>query len=216
MDEHKNSNKFLKHKIGIIGGTFDPIHYGHLFIAETALDKLNLDKIIFIPAGIPPHKNQSLITDSFKRVDMVKLATKKNSNFEVSTIEVNKQKTSYTIDTIKELKKYYNNKVDIFFITGDDAFINIETWKKYDELLNSTNFIVMTRSINNSKLLNEKIELYKTKYNANVTKVEIPILEISSTDVRERIKKNNSIKYLLPEEVEKYILENKLYMEQGL
>lgn len=216
MNEYKNSNKFSKHKVGIMGGTFDPIHYGHLFIAETALDKLNLDKIIFIPAGIPPHKNQSLITDSFKRVDMVKLATKKNSNFEVSTIEVNKQNTSYTIDTIKELKKYYNNKVDIFFITGDDAFINIETWKKYDELLTSTNFIVMTRSRNNSKLLDEKIELYKTKHNANVTKIEIPILEISSTDVRERIKKNNSIKYLLPEEVEKYILENKLYMEQGL
>lgn len=213
MNEYKDSNEFSKHKIGIMGGTFDPIHYGHLFIAETALDKLNLDKIIFIPTGIPPHKKRSLITDSFKRVDMVKLATKKNSNFEVSNIEVNKEKTSYTIDTIKDLKNYYNNKVDIFFITGDDAFVNIETWKRYDELLKSTNFIVMTRSINNSKLLDEKIELYRTKYNANVTKVEIPILEISSTDVRERIKKNNSIKYLLPEEVEKYIFENKLYME---
>lgn len=204
---------FKKNKIGILGGTFDPIHFGHLFIAQTALDRLGLNKIIFIPTGKPPHKKERLITDSYNRIDMLNLATKSNPQFETSFIEINREKTSYTIDTIKELQLNYGEDTDIYFITGTDAFIDIETWKEYKELLSIAKFIVMTRQILNSELLDEKIELFIKKYGANITKIEIPTLDISSTDIRRRMKEGNSIKYLLPESVEKYILKNRLYID---
>jgi len=204
---------FKKNKIGILGGTFDPIHFGHLFIAQTALDRLGLNKIIFIPTGKPPHKKERLITDSYNRIDMLNLATKSNPQFEISFIEINRDKTSYTIDTIKELQLNYGEDTDIYFITGTDAFIDIETWKEYKELLSIAKFIVMTRQILNSELLDEKIELFIKKYGANITKIEIPTLDISSTDIRRRMKEGNSIKYLLPESVEKYILKNRLYID---
>lgn len=200
-------------KIGIMGGTFDPIHFGHLFIAQTALDKLKLNKIIFIPTGKPPHKDERLITDSHKRVDMLNLAVKNNSKFETSLIEVTRKKTTYTIDTINELKQYYKEETDFYFITGTDAFIGLETWKKYTQLLDTVKFIVMTREVANSELLDEKIELFTKEYRANITKIEIPTLDISSTDIRRRVKEGSSIKYLLPENVEEYILKNRIYID---
>ena len=204
---------FKKNKIGIMGGTFDPIHFAHLFIAQTALDRLELNKVIFIPTGKPPHKQERLITDSYNRIDMLNLATKSNPKFEISSIEINRDKTSYTIDTIKELQLYYGKDTDIYFITGTDAFIDIESWKEYKELLSIAKFIVMTRQVLNSELLDEKIELFIKEYGANITKIEIPTLDISSTDIRRRIREGISIKYLLPESVEKYILKNRLYID---
>jgi len=103
----------MKDKIGIMGGTFDPIHFGHLYIAQTSLDKFELNKILFIPTGKPPHKNPKLITDSYSRMEMLTLATKSNPKFEVSSMEITREKTSYTIDTIRELQDYYNKETDM-------------------------------------------------------------------------------------------------------
>lgn len=215
MDKGINVNtQILKdNRIGIIGGTFDPIHYGHLFIAQTALDELNLNKVLFIPTGKPPHKREKLITQAYKRIDMLKLAIKGNSKFDISTIEITREKISYTIDTIKELQQYYNKKTEFYFIVGSDAFIDIESWKEYKNLLVSVKFIVMTRQIFKNQLLDEKIKLFTKEYNADITKLKIPILDISSTNIRKRIKEGRSIKYLLPEDVEAYIFSNRLYID---
>jgi len=207
-----NRNIFKKKKIGIMGGTFDPIHFGHLFIAQTALDRFELNKIIFIPTGKPPHKRERVITDSNDRMDMLNLAVKSNPKFETSSIEITRGEMSYTIDTIKELQQDYDNETEFYFITGTDAFIEIETWKEYIQLFGLVKFVVMKRQVTNSKLLDEKIELFIKEYKANITKVEIPTLDISSTNIRKRVKEGISIKYLLPENVEKYIFKNRLYI----
>lgn len=208
-----NLQDLKNNKIGIMGGTFDPIHFGHLFIAQTALDRLNLKEVIFIPTGKPPHKKENTISDAYKRIDMLNLGVKSNPKFQLSTIEVTREKTSYTIDTIKELQLYYGKETEFYFITGTDAFIDIESWKEYKELLSLTKFIVMTRQVLKSELLDEKIKLFTKEYNAHIIKIEIPTLDISSTDIRKRVKEGNSIKYLLPENVEKYIFNNRLYVD---
>ncbi len=215
MDKNKDVNiEALKDKkIGIIGGTFDPIHFGHLFIAQTALDRLNLNKVLFIPTGKSPHKEEKLITSAYKRIDMIKLAIKGNPKFDISTIEVIREKTSYTIDTIKELQEYYDKETEFYFIMGSDSLLEMESWEKYKELLGLTRFIVMTRQGFKNQLLDDKIELFTEKYGANIIKSKIPILDISSTDIRKRVKEEKSIKYLLPENVERYIFNNGLYID---
>ncbi len=214
MDKDINTNIRTLEKnnsIGIMGGTFDPVHYGHLFIAQTAMDRLDLDKILFVPTGRPPHKEEELITDADRRIDMLELAIKTNPGFDISTIEVARERTCYTIDTIKELQQCYTDEIKFYFIVGSDAFTDIESWKEYKKLLGLIEFIVMTRQISKNRLLDDKIKLFTKKYSANIIKIEIPFLDISSTDIRQRIKKGMSIKYLLPESVEKYIYSNKLY-----
>ena len=217
MDKNEDLNiqTLRGDKIGIMGGTFDPIHYGHLFIAQTALDKFDLDKVLFIPTGKPPHKRKNIITEPGKRIDMLRLALKNNPKFDISTIEITRGKTSYTIDTIKELQQYYNRMAKFYFIMGSDAFKYIETWKNYEELLKIVRFIVMTRQILKNGSLDKKIELLIRKYDANIIKVEIPFLDISSTIIRKRVGEGSPIKYLLPEDVEEYIFKNKLYMNEG-
>lgn len=212
-DRSSNIQVLKDNRIGIMGGTFDPIHYAHLFIAQTALDELNLDKILFIPTGRPPHKRENIITDACKRIDMLKLAVKSNPKFDISTIEITRGKTSYTIDTIRELQQYYNKGTEFYFIMGSDAFKYIETWKNYKELLKIAKFVVMTRQVLRNGLLDEKIRFLTKERDANIKKIEIPFLDISSTIIRKRVKKGNPIKYLLPENVEKYIFDNGLYME---
>lgn len=130
------------YKVGIMGGTFDPIHYGHLVIAEQVRERFLLDKVIFVPVGKAPHK-EGVEVDKFDRFNMVKLAIESNSNFEISSIEIDKHKKTYTIDTIKELKN--NIDAEIFFITGSDAILMIDTWKDYKELLSLVKFIGATR-----------------------------------------------------------------------
>ncbi|HZJ76071.1 MAG TPA: nicotinate-nucleotide adenylyltransferase [Oscillospiraceae bacterium] len=208
-----NIHVLKNNKIGIVGGTFDPVHYGHLFIAQTALDELNLNKVLFIPTGKPPHKREKLITEAYRRIDMLKLAIEGNPKFDISTTEIVREKTSYTIDTIKELQQYYNKKTKFYFIVGSDAFIKIEAWKEYKNLLGLTKFVVMARQIFKDQLLDEKIKLLTEEYNADITRLEIPILDISSTDIRRRIREGRSIKYLLPGDVEAYIFNYGLYTD---
>ena len=210
-----NTETLRGNRIGIMGGTFDPIHYGHLFIAQTASDKFDLDKVLFIPTGKPPHKRRNIITDSGKRIDMLRLAVENNPKFDISTIEITRGKTSYTIDTIKELQQYYDGVAKFYFIMGSDAFKYMETWKNYKELLKMARFIVMTRQILKNGSLDKKIELLIKKYKADIIKVEIPFLDISSTIIRQRVREGSSIKYLLPEDVEEYIFKNKLYTDEG-
>ncbi|AOY76869.1 nicotinate-nucleotide adenylyltransferase [Clostridium formicaceticum] len=203
---HKANKRY-----GIMGGTFDPIHLGHLFIAETALDELNLDKVVFIPTGHPPHKDHENITDAHHRLQMTSIAIHSNKTFKLSAIEVNRKGPSYTIDTVRRLLEHDGGDVELYFITGTDAFMEVETWKRYKDVLQMIKIVVATRLGYSDVHFNEKVDLFTKKYKARIIKVAVPILEISSSDIRNRIKEGKTIKYLVPEGVEEYIRKNQLY-----
>ena len=200
-------------RIGIMGGTFDPIHYGHLAAAEAARIEFGLCKVIFMPAGNPPHKQSQAISDAEHRYRMTALATSSNSGFEVSRLEVDKAGITYTFDTMKELRNIYGEAPAIYFITGADAVLELLTWYKLGELLTLCKFIAVTRPGFDICKLEQKIAEITSKYDGEIICLEVPLLEISSTDIRERIRSGKPVKYLLPEEVEAYIHKNGLYKE---
>lgn len=194
-----------------MGGTFDPIHFGHLFVAEEVRTRLNLDKIIFMPTGLPPHKNNSNITQSIHRYAMALIATGSNPYFEVSTIELDKKEISYTIDTVKELKKLKTEVKEFYFITGADALLQLSTWKNIGQLINECKFIAATRPGFEYKDMEEEIERLEKEYNTKIYEMSTTSLQISSTEIRDRVKKDCSIRYLLPEAVRNYIYKYGLY-----
>jgi len=200
-------------RIGIMGGTFDPIHYGHLAAAEAARIEFGLCKVIFMPVGNPPHKQSQAISDAEHRYRMTALATSSNSGFEVSRLEVDKAGITYTFDTMKELRNIYGEAPAIYFITGADAVLELLTWYKLGELLTLCKFIAVTRPGFDICKLEQKIAEITSKYDGEIICLEVPLLEISSTDIRERIRSGKPVKYLLPEEVEAYIHRNGLYKE---
>lgn len=208
------SHKNIK-RIAVMGGTFDPIHYGHLVAAEAVRDQYNIERVIFMPTGHPPHKKDRKITDPEHRYLMSILATETNPYFFVSRVEIDREGYTYTIDTIKELKNIYGKDTEIFFITGADAFLEILTWKRSDELLTLCNFIAATRPEYDKDELIAGIEKIKGDYASRFHFIDIPALSISSTDIRQRVETGRTIKYLLPEAVEQHIYKYGLYHEQG-
>ncbi len=201
-----------KKKIGIMGGTFDPIHYGHLMLAEQIRASYDLDQIIFIPVGNAPHKQKHRPTDKIHRYMMTMLATASNPNFTVSDIEIKKEVITYAIDTIKELRVDFETPVELYFITGADAIILLDTWKSYKELVKYVKFIGASRPGVDEIVLKEKIEELSLELGAHIELCTVPALAISSTDIRNRVREGKSIKYLLPEAVENYIFKEKMYL----
>lgn len=195
--------------LGIFGGTFNPIHTGHLIVAQEVQHILNLDKIIFIPVGNPPHKNKEWIASPYHRYEMVKLAIHGNDKFDISDIEIKRKGMTYTYDTLNELHNiYYGNK--FYFILGFDAFRDMETWKRAEDVFKMTSFVVVNRGNIDSEL-EMQIKNKKKKYKVDVVVIEIPNIDISSTDIRKRIARNSNIKYLVPDKVMEYISVNGLY-----
>ncbi|MEW6618260.1 MAG: nicotinate-nucleotide adenylyltransferase [bacterium] len=188
--------------IGIMGGTFNPIHYGHLLAAEEARQRFNLKEFIFVPCARPPHKNQKDIAGPEDRYKMTCLAIESNKYFKASDIELKRGGISYSQDTIIEFKKIYE-RAQIYFVTGADAIAEIDTWKNAKDLPKLCQFIAVTRP---GYLFKIKEEYLKWTHI-----LEIPGVSISSTEIRQRIHEGKSIKYLVPEEVENYIYEHKLY-----
>lgn len=211
IDIIQKPNRELK-KVGIMGGTFDPIHFGHLVIAEQIRFEYGLEKVLFIPAGIPPHKTGLDISESKHRYFMTLLATITNPYFEVSKMEIENNEVSYTINTIKKLQEIYGEDTELYFITGADAICELDTWKDVSELLNLCNFIAATRPGLDSSFVDEKINELQTRYHAFIRKMDVPALAISSTAIRNKVREKQSIKYLLPESVEYYIYKNNLYL----
>lgn len=199
-------------KIGIMGGTFDPIHYGHLMLAEQIRTSFELDQIIFIPVGNAPHKQNHLPANKMHRYMMTLLATASNPSFTVSDIEIKKNEITYTIDTIKTLKDEFTANDELYFITGADAIILLDTWKNYKELVKYVKFIGASRPGIDENLLKTKIEELSIELGAHIELCTVPALAISSTDIRNRVMEGKSIKYLLPESVENYIFKEKLYI----
>lgn len=200
-----------KKKIGLMGGTFDPIHYGHLVAAEEARINFNLSKVIFIPAGNPPHKKDYPVTDAEHRYIMTALAVNSNPFFEVSRVEIDREGYTYTVDTLKWFKEKYKDAVEIFFISGADAILDILTWKKVEEVMNYCTFIAATRPGYTSEQLERKVKEVKEIYGKEIFVLEVTGMAISSTEIRKKVKNGQSIKYLLPEAVEYYILKYNLY-----
>lgn len=197
-------------KIGIMGGTFNPIHLGHLILSEHIREEMELDRIIFIPTGQPPHKDEKDVIDKFHRQSMTEISIEDNPYFLLSTIEIERSNKSYTIDTISNLKKQYKDD-SLIMIIGADSLINIEQWKDASKLLKEIDFVVADRITKQNEDVLQEIKRLNMKYNTKIRYIDTPIIEISSTEIRNKIKKNESIKYLVNPKVHKYILENNLY-----
>ena len=199
-------------KIGVMGGSFDPIHMGHLISAEQGREELGLDTVIFMPSGIHPFKGSN-ISSSEKRVEMTKRAIRDNPNFQISLIGVNRKGTNYTIDDIRDLKKIYPED-EIFFFIGTDIIYEIEKWKDFTDLAKICKFVLFNRWGQEKERLAKKIIELKELYEIDIRQIDTPLVEISSTEIRQARKKDRSIKYLVPESVEEYILENRIYRDE--
>ncbi len=218
----------MSQKLGILGGTFNPIHYGHLAAAEEVRDRLKLNRVLFIPSYLPPHKLEKEVPSAVQRMEMVRLAISGNDHFEPSDLEIKRGGTSYTIDTIKALGQTYPG-AELYFITGLDTFLEIQTWHEWEKLLTLCCFVVLSRpgycfadimKIDFMKSAEEELIALDRgdKKHAlirsgtfTILLETVPLYDISSTDIRERVKESKSIKYHLPEAVEIYIMNKRLY-----
>lgn len=200
-------------KLGISGGTFDPIHFGHLIVAEEIRQSMKLDRVVFIPSGNPPHK-RGIVTESALRYTMVKEAVSTNPYFDVSDIELNRTGYSYSVDTLTQLKSLYGSETRLFFIVGADVVHELTTWKDYEKVFRLCEFVAVMRPGYDKKDFLKEAEELKKKMNAIVHVAEVPLIEISSTDIRDRIKAGRTIKYLVPACVEDYIVKNGLYARE--
>ena len=188
-------------KVGIFGGTFDPVHIGHIITTRFVLEKRGLDKIIFIPCNISPLKTSVESSFPIHRLNMLKLAIEDIPQFEFSDYEINKGDVSYTYDTLLEMKKYYEH---LELIIGFDNLIVFDKWKNPDKIFEIANVVAMKR--------NTETEIkIAHKYFDKTIVLDTPTIEISSTEIRERVTKKLPVDYLVPEKVKEYILTNGLY-----
>lgn len=191
-------------RIGIYGGTFNPVHYGHLLNAESVRQEYSLDRILFIPDKKPVHKPGTDLADPYDRMNMLKLAVSGNSYFEVSDIEIKSEKPSYTIYTLESLAELYPD-AELFLIIGSDSFNELDTWRSYMEIISRVHVIVMKRP-DSTELRSDIMALGDSfLFHDN------PMIEISSTTIREHIKKGLSARYMTPDSVIEYIYSKGLY-----
>ena len=200
----------LKRRVGIMGGTFDPIHYGHLRAADDACAAFELSEVIFVPTGQPPHKSGQVVSSASQRYIMTVLATIDCPYFSVSRIEIYRTGKSYTIDTLKSLRvmPQYED-TEFYFITGLDAVLDIVSWKNPQEVTELCKFVAVSRYGYTHKRMEELPEELRMK----IIPLEIPLLAISSTELRDRVRRNWSIRFLVPPNVDDFIRKNGLYKD---
>jgi nicotinate-nucleotide adenylyltransferase len=199
-------------KIGIMGGTFNPIHTAHLILAEEAYEQLGLDKILFMPSKKPPHKLNDEIVSNEHRLNMIHLSIEDNKHFELSTLELEREGITYTSDTLRELTKL-SCENEYYFIVGGDSLFMIESWWEPEVIFALCHIVVAIRG-EAKEDLRQKITYLSEKYNASIHLLKTPNLEISSHELRLSRNENKSIRYYVPELVNKYILDNGLYLNQ--
>lgn len=189
-----------------MGGTFNPIHSGHLLVGEAACEHLSLDEVIFIPAGTPPHKEKGkILFSSEERYEMTKLAIRGNPSFGISRYEIEKSTPSYAIQTIQHFSELYGKGTKLYFILGSDSIMEILSWYRGKEILDLCHFAVVVRPGFHETDLREKLKGYLKEKEKKVTIIRAPVMDVSSTHVRNRIYSGGSIRYLVPETVRKYI-----------
>lgn len=196
-------------RLGIMGGTFDPIHYGHLVTAEQARESMNLDSVLFMPAGAPAFKLDKHVTDAEDRYAMTVLATAANPAFLASRFEIDREGVTYTADTLRELRDFYPDRVKLYFITGADAILDIVSWHRADEIAGLATFIAATRPGFDIGEARRRIEASGLDF--DVRYIQIPALAISSTNIRTRVARGMSVRYLTSESVIGYIKKRGLY-----
>ena len=199
-------------KVGILGGTFDPIHLGHLIIAENAYDECGLENVLVMPSGQPPHKKNNTISDEKHRSTMVKLAIAGNKHLQYSDFELEREGYIYTADTLRLLCSE-NPDTHYYFILGEDSLLDIEKWYEPANIMELCTIVVTHRNDGDDTVLNKHIDYLKCKYKADIIKIDVPLIDISSTDIRERVSKGRTIRYFVNSEVENYIYKNNLYKE---
>ncbi len=192
-----------KSRIGILGGIFNPVHYGHLAIAQMAYEHFNLEKVAFIPAGTPPHKPETAIVSSDHRLAMLNLAIKGNNSFCIEDEETKRKGVSYTVDTLRSLQKLYSES-ELFFIIGSDNLFEILTWHNYKTIIKKVTFCVAHRPGYSMRIPEELSH-------AKIIAFPSPEWGISSTKIRLYISENVSCRYLMPKSVVDYIKKNQLY-----
>ena len=212
-------------KWGLFGGTYDPIHLGHLRCAEEVLEIFDLNRIIFVPASKPPHKIDAEITSFYHREQMITLAIEGNPVFSFSNVEKERKDTSYSVETVEYILKKYMENLELYFILGQDAFHAIQTWKDWQRLLLLCNFVVMTRPGYEDRGLegilpadfasrftyDDTVKGFRGPTGHVIFFRGVTFLDISSSDIRQRVRAGKSIKYLVPDAVRHYIAKNSLY-----
>jgi nicotinate-nucleotide adenylyltransferase len=214
-------------KLGILGGTFNPIHSGHLRVAEEIGEELGLKKVYIIPSGMPPHKEPYPLADFPHRLEMALLASKISPLLEVWDIEGKRSGLSYSIETLQLFHSYFGSNLELFFIIGTDAFIEIKTWKEYQNLFNFASFVVINRpgynkekfsqfldSLNVGFRWDEKRKCFCHPSGNVLLKKDTTLMDISATRIREMVAKKKSIRFLVPEVVREYIEKVGLYLNQ--
>ncbi|MGI6570464.1 MAG: nicotinate-nucleotide adenylyltransferase [Caldicoprobacterales bacterium] len=197
-------------RIGIMGGTFDPVHIGHLFIAEAVRDAFSLERVIFVPTGDPPHKKTSRLTPGLLRVEMLEHAICGNPFFQVSSMEVERKGTTYTIDTLKELTAQWP-AARLYYIIGGDTLLDLKNWRSFEEVARLCSFLAYQRPGFEGETLEKEAERLSEDFGAEIHIFEGPHLDISSRSIRRRLAQNRTIRYLVPDRVVKYIKEHNLY-----
>jgi nicotinate-nucleotide adenylyltransferase len=202
-------------KIGIMGGTFNPIHNGHLFLAENAYEQSGLDQILFMPSKNPPHKAKpEMITDQ-QRVDMIDLAIRDNSHFTLSTVELERDGYTYTADTLR-LLVHDNPEVRYYFIVGADSLLMMHQWYQPQVIFDLCTVVAATRDHVDEDKLAAQAKLLKEQFHADIQLISMPTIEIASADIRGRIAYNKTIRYYLPDQVAAYISQHRLYQTNSI
>lgn len=200
-------------KVGILGGTFNPIHLAHLMIADAALEAKQLDEVLFIPTGCSYMKNQSEIASNKDRVRMTGLALEDNPNFALSTIEMERDGNTYTYETLLELKSRYPEQ-EYYLIVGADNLFTMENWKCPEQIFENCKILAAVRGAKKIPDMEKQIAYLTEKYGAEISLLPIKHIDISSTMIREKIAANESVRYILPEKVREYIMKNGLYRNE--
>lgn len=196
-------------RIAIFGGTFDPIHIGHLRIAEEARERLGLETVLFVPNNVSPFKTDTRVTPGERRLEMVGQAVADNPAFAVSRVEIDRPGPSYAVETVRTLREVYAD-ADLFFLTGADAIRDLPEWREPEALLAAARFVAMTRPGADGEAIRDVLPV---PWRERITFIEMRGLDISATDLRARVRTGRSIRYLVPRAVEAYIQRHGLYAE---
>ena len=199
-------------KIGVMGGTFNPVHMGHLLLAEWAMEAAGLDQILFIPTGVPYMKDNCHVLSGDERLQMTALAIEDHPAFAVSGMEVERKGYTYTCDTMEQLKEK-SPKDNFYFIMGADCLYTSEKWRDPERIFRVCDVIAAARNGSSLPQMAEKCKELSEKFHGKILLLQFPAMEISSTDIRERVACGRSIRYLVPEKVRDYIISNHLYQE---
>lgn len=206
------NGKLIKtEKIGIFGGSFDPVHLGHTGLATDAVKQAGLDKVVFVPAKLQPFKLDKKLTSGDARMDMLRLATADMDNVEISSYELDAEGISYSYLTMRAMQEKYSKSARLYFITGTDAFLKLDTWMNAEELLTSYSYVIGTRPGYKQEELDAFIDKQRRKYGTEIININNTQIDVSSTEIRDMLRAGKSAAGLISGEVERYIRENGLY-----